>query len=84
MTSPHIQRDLIAATVSLRGARYTVWGWIEDGAFIAERLEPVGNSIHINLALLSDSEWAEVDYQFWLQHDASEGSVDPDDSPTQR
>jgi hypothetical protein len=79
MTSPRIQRDLIAAPVSLRGAHYTVWGFIEDDCFIVERLEPIGNAINLDYNSLSDSEWAEVEYQFWLAQEASAGSIDPED-----
>jgi hypothetical protein len=43
---------------------FDVTGFIEDGVFIADSFEP-----ELDYNSLSDFEWAEIEHQFWLQHD---------------
>lgn len=68
MTSPLIQRELIPVTVKLRGRDYLVKGFIEDGEFIAETFEP-----ELDYNSLTDREWAEIGYRFWLQQESENG-----------
>jgi hypothetical protein len=71
MTSPVIHRDMLYISVSLRGTTYRVMGFLEDGAFIAESFDPP-----IDYNSLTFREWAEVDYQYWLQTEPPERKDD--------